>query len=88
MKVMQIQVETGRKLVDMAGHNGDVAALSLKPSDKNIFVTGSVVRTARLWDLRIPGKPPDMEIFSKIPFVNFKFCVSILQSYRLKGLST
>ena len=75
MKVMQIQVETGRKLVDMAGHNGDVAALSLKPSDKNIFVTGSVDRTARLWDLRIPGKPPDMEIL---------FCVSILQSYRLK----
>ncbi|XP_023328148.1 guanine nucleotide-binding protein subunit beta-2 [Eurytemora carolleeae] len=55
MKVMQFQVETGKKLVDMAGHNGDVAALSLKPSDKNIFVTGSVDRTARLWDLRIPG---------------------------------
>ena len=63
MKVMQFQVETGKKLVDMAGHNGDVAALSLKPSDKNVFVTGSVDRTARLWDLRIPGIPETMDKF-------------------------
>ncbi len=41
----------------MEGHNGDVAALSLKPRDSNIFVTGSVDRTARLWDLRRPGSP-------------------------------
>jgi len=55
MKVMQFEIETGKKLLDMQGHNGDVAALSLKPSDSNIFVTGSVDRTARLWDLRTPG---------------------------------
>ena len=43
----------------MQGHNGDVAALSLKPSDSNIFVTGSVDRTARLWDLRTSGNDKD-----------------------------
>jgi len=55
MKVMHIEVETGKKLLDMQGHNGDVAALSLRPNDSNTFVTGSVDRTARLWDLRTPG---------------------------------
>jgi len=55
MKVMHYEIESGKKLLDLQGHNGDVAALSLKPSDSNIFVTGSVDRTARLWDLRTPG---------------------------------
>lgn len=55
MKVMQFTVETGQKLVDLQGHNGDVAALSLHPQEKDVFVTGSVDRTARLWDLRQPG---------------------------------
>ena len=55
MKIMQYKVETGEKLLDLQGHNGDVAALSLNPQDQNTFVTGSVDRTARLWDLRKPG---------------------------------
>ena len=55
MKIMQYKVETGQKVVDLPGHNGDVAALSLNPKDPNTFVTGSVDRTARLWDLRKPG---------------------------------
>lgn len=37
---MHIEVETGKKLLDMQGHNGDVAALSLRPNDTNTFVTG------------------------------------------------
>ena len=56
MKVMQVKTETGKKVLDLQGHNGDVAALSLKPNEQNIFVTGSVDRTARIWDLRLPGK--------------------------------
>ena len=36
----------------MQGHNGDVAAMSLHPSQEGVFVTGSVDKTARLWDLR------------------------------------
>ena len=53
--MMQFQIETGQKVVDLEGHNGDVAALSLKPDDRNVFATGSVDRTARIWDLRAPG---------------------------------
>ena len=52
MKIMQWNIETGNKIKSLDGHNGDVAALSLKPQDNNIFVTGSVDRTIRLWDLR------------------------------------
>jgi len=55
MKVMQFKVETGQKILDLKGHNGDVAAMSLHPSQEGVFVTGSVDKTARLWDLRIPG---------------------------------
>ena len=55
MKVMQYETETGKKLLDLQGHNGDVAALSLKPQEQDVFVTGSVDRTARLWDLRTAG---------------------------------
>ena len=52
MAIMEWDVETGKKLKNMGGHNGDVAALSLKSQDNNVFVTGSVDRTIRLWDLR------------------------------------
>ena len=38
--------------MDVQGHNGDVAAMSLHPSQEGVFVTGSVDKTARLWDLR------------------------------------
>jgi len=55
MKVMQFKVETGQKVLDMKGHNGDVAAMSMHPTEQSVFVTGSVDRTARLWDLRLPG---------------------------------
>ena len=39
-------------ITDVQGHNGDVAAMSLHPSQEGVFVTGSVDKTARLWDLR------------------------------------
>jgi len=55
MKIMQLKTQTGQTLVNLEGHNGDVAALSLNPRDANTFVTGSVDRTARVWDLRVPG---------------------------------
>jgi guanine nucleotide-binding protein subunit beta len=34
------------------GHCGDVVTLSVKPNDENLFVTGSVDQTSKLWDLR------------------------------------
>ena len=52
MKIMEWDIESGKKLVSLDGHNGDVAALSLRPNSESEFVTGSVDRTIRLWDLR------------------------------------
>ena len=39
MKVMQFKTLTGQKVLDLQGHNGDVAALSLNPKDVNTFIT-------------------------------------------------
>ena len=39
MKIWYMDVPTGHKLKSYDGHNGDVAGLSLKPDDENIFVT-------------------------------------------------
>ena len=71
------------------GHNGDVAALSLKPGDSNIFVTGSVDRTARIWDLRRPGmsyirhRPPGIRVIFGI-VVQVRVIIGIvLQVYEL-----
>lgn len=55
MKIMQWKVESGDKVLDLQGHNGDVAGLSLMPGSMNQFVTGSVDKTCRMWDLRVPG---------------------------------
>ena len=52
MKIMQWNLETKQKIKSLDGHNGDIAALSLKPADNQVFLTGSVDRTIRLWDLR------------------------------------
>jgi len=45
-------LETGKRSIELYGHAGDVVTLSLKPEDENIFITGSVDQTAKLWDLR------------------------------------
>lgn len=44
-------MESGRKLSDFIAHNGDVVSISISP-DGNSFVTGSVDKTCRLWDIR------------------------------------
>ncbi|CAG0893742.1 unnamed protein product [Darwinula stevensoni] len=50
-------VRTGEKAGEHRGHTGDVVGLSLSP-DGRTFITGSVDKTARLWDLRSSGNPP------------------------------
>ncbi len=60
MKIMEWDIESGKKLKSLDGHNGDVAALSLRQEPDGsapvgVFVTGSVDRTIRLWDLRDAG---------------------------------
>lgn len=37
--------------MDFNGHAGDIAGLSLSP-DMNTYITGSVDKTAKLWDVR------------------------------------
>lgn len=45
-------LETGKRTNEVEGaHCGDVVSLSLAP-DINSFVTGSVDKTCKLWDLR------------------------------------
>ena len=45
-------LETGVRTMALLGHGGDVVGMSLHPTDANIVLTGSVDRTAKLWDLR------------------------------------
>jgi len=53
MKVMQWNINTGEKVHEWFGHSGDVATMSLSP-DGASFLTGSVDRTVKLWDVRDP----------------------------------
>lgn len=53
MKVMHWNLDTGDVVHEWFGHSGDVATMSLSP-DKSCFLTGSVDRTVKLWDLRDP----------------------------------
>ncbi|KAH9260416.1 hypothetical protein BASA81_001586 [Batrachochytrium salamandrivorans] len=45
-------VETGAAVGHFAEHTGDVMFVSLNPTDKNLFVSGSCDHTAKLWDIR------------------------------------
>ena len=44
-------LEAGKKTTDFAAHAGDVVSISLAP-DGNTYITGSVDRTCKLWDMR------------------------------------
>lgn len=44
-------MEANKKTIDFCAHAGDVVSISLSP-DGNTYVTGSVDRTCKLWDLR------------------------------------
>ncbi|XP_014211686.1 guanine nucleotide-binding protein subunit beta-2 [Copidosoma floridanum] len=51
MKICIWDLEANKKTTDFPGHAGDIASLSLAP-DNNTFLTGSVDRTCKLWDVR------------------------------------
>ena len=51
MKLCVWDLEAGKKTSEVTAHGGDVVSLSLSP-DGNQFVTGSVDRTCKLWDVR------------------------------------
>lgn len=44
-------LEKGKREVEFEAHQGDVVSISMSPDGKQ-FVTGSVDKTARLWDVR------------------------------------
>lgn len=44
-------LEANKKTTDFCAHAGDVVSISLSP-DGNTYVTGSVDKTCKLWDLR------------------------------------
>lgn len=44
-------LEANKKTTDFEAHAGDVVSISLSP-DGNTYVTGSVDKTCKLWDLR------------------------------------
>lgn len=44
-------LEAGKKTTDFPAHAGDVVTISLSP-DMNTYITGSVDRTCKLWDVR------------------------------------
>ncbi|XP_043198079.1 guanine nucleotide-binding protein subunit beta-2-like [Amphibalanus amphitrite] len=54
MKIVLWDVQVGKNLGEFNGHEGDVVTLSIN-ADATLFVTGSVDRTAKLWDVRTPG---------------------------------
>lgn len=60
-------LETGRKTTDFPAHNGDVVSISLSP-DNNTYITGSVDKTCRLWDIR--EKSPKQTFFGHEADVN------------------
>lgn len=65
-------LECGKKTTDIDGHAGDIVSISLA-SDGNRYVTGSVDKTCKLWDLR--EESPKQTFFGHEADVN-SVCVS------------
>lgn len=76
-------METGRKTTDIVSHNGDVVSISLS-SDGNSFVTGSVDKTCKLWDVR--DMKPKQTFFGHTADVN-SVCVSVFANFYLSTKS-
>ncbi len=51
MKICVWDLEVGKKTTEFDAHAGDVVSISLSP-DGNSYVTGSVDKTCKLWDVR------------------------------------
>lgn len=47
-------IPTGRPIDTFAEHKADAVSISLKPGDKNLFVSCSVDQTVKVWDIRAP----------------------------------
>lgn len=73
-------LEANKKTTDFCAHAGDVVSISLSP-DGNTYITGSVDRTCKLWDLR--EENAKQTFFGHEADVN-SVCVSIGNSSRCR----
>lgn len=69
----QWDLESGKKTSEFDAHAGDVVSISLSP-DKSCYVTGSVDKTCKLWDVRETS--PKQTFFGHKADVN-SVCVNI-----------
>lgn len=72
-------LEANKKTTDFEAHAGDVVSISLSP-DGNTYVTGSVDKTCKLWDLR--EEKAKQIFFGHEADVN-SVCVSFLDIFRV-----
>lgn len=45
-------IPSGKKVQEYTAHEADVIGLSIQPTDSNVFVTASMDKTCKLFDLR------------------------------------
>lgn len=53
---MRWDIASGRVLDTFSEHEQDAMFISLRPNDKNVFVSCSVDKTIKVWDIRTPTK--------------------------------
>lgn len=83
--------------MDFNGHAGDIAGLSLSP-DMKTYITGSVDKTAKLWDVREQGHKQmffghDMDVSSvcvslSTPYAFNLICINLQLSARSISVSS
>jgi WD40 repeat protein len=71
---MKWDLESGKKTADFQGHIGDIVSISMHP-EGNFYLTGSVDRTIKLWDLR--EDTPKQQFVGHEADVN-SVCVSLI----------
>ena len=54
--VIRWDITTAQPISTFAEHTADAMWVALKPGDKNVFASGSVDLTTKLWDIRAPDK--------------------------------
>lgn len=72
-------LEKGKREVDFEGHAGDIVSISVAPDGKQ-FVTGSVDKSCRLWDVR--STTPNQTFLGHTSDVN-SVCVSFARNVHI-----